>query len=195
MESIDLQKAFEAFSVAIASVVVIATLIGTLRSGAIRSIRFGSFSIEGAILQKDIETIRDTKSKDNTPFETVALAKYYNQVLQRASISFWFSLLFASIGFGVIILAFTSHQGSDTTGTLIKVASGAIIDSVSALFFFQSVNAQKSMADFFEKLRLDRLNAEARELLSEIENGDRRDQLRAQMILKYTGIDALVAGG
>ena len=50
------------------------------------------------------------------------------------------------------------------------------------------------MGDFFEKLRLDRLNAEAREMIGEIENIGMRDELRAQLILKYSGIDKLLSG-
>ena len=50
------------------------------------------------------------------------------------------------------------------------------------------------MSSFFEKLRLDRLNAEAREMIEEIENAERRDQLRAQLILKYSGIEKLIVG-
>lgn len=50
------------------------------------------------------------------------------------------------------------------------------------------------MSDFFEKLRLDRLNAEAREMIAEIENAPMRDQLRSQLILKYSGIDKLLDG-
>ncbi|KJB95163.1 hypothetical protein N826_07180 [Skermanella aerolata KACC 11604] len=124
----------------------------------------------------------------------VALSNYYNHALRRANISFWFSIIFASIGFGVIIFAFATHDNSDILGTVVKAASGAIIDAVASLFFVQSTNAQKSMAEFFEKLRLDRLNAEARELISEIENIERRDQLRAQLVLKYAGIEKLLVG-
>ncbi|WP_458096233.1 TRADD-N-associated membrane domain-containing protein [Roseomonas sp. WA12] len=135
-----------------------------------------------------------TREGITKPFEVEALANYYNQALSRANISFWFSLIFASVGFGVIIFAFITHTQGDLAGTIVKVASGAVIDAVSGLFFVQSTNAQKSMAEFFEKLRLDRLNAEAREMISEIENVATRDQLRSQLILKYSGIERLLVG-
>ena len=125
-------------------------------------------------------------------FEKAALENYYNQALSRANISFWFSLLFASIGFGVIIFAFLTHSSGGIADTAIKVVSGTVIDGVSALFFVQSTNAQKSMSEFFEKLRLDRLNVEAREMIAEIENAERRDQLRAQLVIKYSGIEKLI---
>jgi len=50
------------------------------------------------------------------------------------------------------------------------------------------------MSEFFEKLRLDRLNAEAREMIGEIEDLQMRDQLRAQLVLKYSGIDRMLTG-
>ena len=185
--------------IAVGSVVVF--VISAVRSGAIKQIRFGSISIEGGITASEIAKIeRSSDSKDSEPksaikpFEIPALANYYNQALSRANISFWFSLIFASIGFGVIIFAFLSHNSTDVSGTIIKVISGTVIDAVAGLFFVQSTNAQKLMGDFFEKLRLDRLNAEAREMISEIENVERRDQLRAQLILKYSGIDKLLVG-
>lgn len=128
------------------------------------------------------------------PFEITALSNYYKHALSRANISFWFSIIFASIGFCVIIFAFASHSPSDIGGTVTKVVSGTVIDAVSALFFVQSTNAQKSMGEFFEKLRLDRLNAEAREMIGEIEDAERRDQLRSQLVLKYSGIDKLLVG-
>ncbi|RYY22985.1 MAG: hypothetical protein EOP62_21675 [Sphingomonadales bacterium] len=127
-------------------------------------------------------------------FEVTALANYYNQALSAAKISFWFSLGFASIGFGVIIFAFVSHSAADMAGTVLKVVSGTIIDAVAGLFFVQSTAAQKSMSEFFDKLRLDRLNVEARDLIAQIENSERRDQLRAQLVLKYAGINQLLQG-
>ena len=108
--------------------------------------------------------------------------------------SFWFSLSFAAIGFGVIIFAFATHNAADLWGTVIKAASGTIIDAVASLFFVQSTNAQKAMSEFFEKLRMDRLNSESRTLIAEIQNSERADQLRAQLVLKYAGIEKLLEG-
>lgn len=189
-----IESIFQTLSIAIATLTALFTIVAAIRAGAIKSIRLGSLSIEGSISASDIERIEAAAGKNIQPFEIEALASYYNQALSRANISFWFSLIFASIGFGVIIFAFFSHNPDDSIGTLIKVGSGAIIDAVSALFFVQSTSAQKSMSEFFEKLRLDRLNAEAREMIAEIKNEERRDQLRAQLVLKYSGIDRLLEG-
>lgn len=141
----------------------------------------------------------DTKNKDqelaSEAFETTALRDYYKHALSRANVSFWFSMTFATIGFGVIIFAFVSHSSSDIWGSGLKMIGGAVIEAVAGLFFVQSTNAQKSMGEFFEKLRLDRLNAEARLLLSDIEHPERRDEVRTQLVLKYSDIDKLIVNG
>jgi hypothetical protein len=179
-------------SVALAAVAATAILAGrSLRRVSIGSVSFGSG--ESGITPSEVAESVGSDLKEK-PFETKALSDYYNQALRQAKVSFWFSLLFASIGFGVILLAFATYDKSDLTGALIKVSSGAIIDAISALFFVQSNNAQRAMGEFFEKLRLDRLNVEARQLISEIENEAMRDQLRGQMVLKYSGIDKLLSG-
>lgn len=177
----------------IAAAAVAASVAAALRSGVIRAITLGPLSIEGGITPSEVRDERSPPIEDR-PFEATALANYYNQALARAKVSFWFSLIFASVGFLVIIFAFVTHEANDVAGTILKIISGTVIDAVSGLFFVQSTSAQKSMSDFFEKLRLDRASAVAREMISEMENPDRRDQLRAQLVIKYAGIERFVVG-
>ena len=188
------KEIFATASAAIAIGAVVVTVASAIKSGIIKQLRFGSIELEFAKAAREFESVGKKEKAEGRPFETAALENYYKHALSRANISFWFSLIFASIGFGVIIFAFASHEASDLGGTVVKVVSGTVIDSVSALFFVQSTNAQKSMSEFFEKLRLDRLNVEAREMIGEIENRESRDQLRAQLVLKYSGIDKLLVG-
>lgn len=148
-------------------------------------------NFDGGLTVEDVEAFKQSPNEER-PFEVAALASYYNKALSRTTVSFWFSLFFASVGFSVIVIAFVTHTNGNMIDTLIKVVSGTVIDAVSALFFVQSTNAQKSMNEFFEKLRLDRLNVEAREMINEIENAERRDQLRAQLVIKYSGIEKLI---
>lgn len=134
----------------------------------------------------------DQKPLDRAAFETEALANYYNHALRRANISFAFSLIFAAIGFIVIVYAIGSYDPADKVGAIIRVLSGVVIDAVAALFFAQSNRAQASMQSFFEKLRVDRASAQAMALLTDIENPDRRDELRAQFIRRLADIDRLI---
>lgn len=192
-----LQDLFGGVAVTVATVSVVATFAAALKSGIVGQIRFGPLTIKSGITPELVASFERAKKKEDAedkPFEVVALSNYYNQALGRANISFWFSMIFAAIGFGVIIVAFATHDKGDLWGTVVKAGSGTVIDAVAGLFFVQSTNAQKSMAEFFEKLRQDRLNAEARGLIGEIENVERRDQLRAQLVLKYAGIDKLLVG-
>lgn len=182
------EPAFNTIAILLAFGSILGFLFGALQSVRKTKIGDADDAISSERLAFELQTIREPE----TPFETTALANYYNQVLSRANISFWFSLLFAAIGFGVIIFAFVTHNPTDTTGTIIKVGSGVVIDGVSSLFFVQSTAAQKSMSEFFEKLRLDRLNVEARGMINDIEDTAQRDRLRAQLILKYSGIDKLL---
>ena len=188
---INYDQLFSILGVVLAAATALIGAASAIKSGVIRSIRFGPIEIEGSITAAQVSAL-ESNVKDK-PFEAAALASYYNQALTRATVSFWFSLIFAAIGFGVIIFAFATHQSGDLGGTALKLLSGTVIDAVSSLFFIQSTNAQKSMGEFFEKLRLDRLNVEARDMIQNIENPERRDQLRAQLVLKYSGIDQLVA--
>lgn len=181
----------ELLSVAV-SVITAVAATASVFFGA-RQLRSGA-SKEGQISPAQIQEIERSDHADTKPFEITALAGYYNQALSRSNVSFWFSLVFASIGFVVIIIAFTTHQSGDLTGTIVKLACGIVIDAVSSLFFVQSTNAQRNMSEFFEKLRLDRLNAEARDMIGEIEDSVMRDQLRAQLILKYSGVENLLTG-
>ncbi len=188
-------NAFTGLAVIAAVSSVAVALLSAIRSGVIKQITLGKLlTIEGGISPAEVAAERKPIEVDK-PFEATALANYYNQVLARSNISFWFSLVFASIGFGVIIFAFLTHNSADVTGSIVKVTSGVVIDSVASLFFVQSVRAQKSMSEFFEKLRLDRGSSVAREMIAEIEDPERRDQLRAQLIIKYAAIEKFVTGG
>ena len=67
---------------------------------------------------------------DSTKFD-----EYHNQTLNQARTSFWFSILFASVGFVVILTSIVISSGAGTLG----VISGVITEAVSALFFYQSI--------------------------------------------------------
>ena len=124
----------------------------------------------------------------DVPFETEQAAQYYAQILAQSKVSFWFSLTFASLGFVVIIVAGFLAAKGEGTATVAQFTSGAIIEAVSSLFFIQSRRAQESMGAFFEKLRLDRQQLEARRLCDAIARDDVRDALRLQLALFYAGV-------
>lgn len=122
-------------------------------------------------------------------FEVQQLSRYYAQVLSQSQISFWFSLIFASLGFAMIAAAVFS---ANMSAMIIQSVAGIIMDAVAALFFVQSKRAQLSMAEFFDKLRRDRDALEARKICDAIENRAARDILKIRLSLHAVGIQSQV---
>jgi hypothetical protein len=135
----------EFLSVAAGLVATVVAILGAFNAGVLKKVRTGDATLEG-VDRQSFERIRaelaSARSGDPIPFEIEQLANYYSVTLGQAKISFWFSLVFASIGFMVIVgAAFLYHEG-DVMGVTIKIVSGLIIDAVAALFFVQSRRAQ-----------------------------------------------------
>jgi hypothetical protein len=184
------------FAIAIMGLVtVIISIMGAFRSGALRQLRLGSFELRGRgapvadqqLEQKLISSIT-TSEGESIPFEAQQLAGYYAQVLAQSRISFWFSLVFASIGFSIIVLAAFTHSAADPGSTIARFIAGGVVDAVAALFFVQSKRAQQSMADFFDKLRRDRNHFEARKLCESLDTRQARDALRVRLSLHYAEV-------
>lgn len=135
------------------------------------------------------ETTVFGEAVEKIPLETKHLDNYYAQVLTQSKAAFWFSLMFASMGFMVIIAAAMTYSDGKITATVIQGIAGVIIDSVAALFFVQSKRAQVSMSEYFEKLRKDRQKVESRKLCDEISDPKLKDELRTRLALYYAGVE------
>ncbi|MBD9425703.1 hypothetical protein IB232_10265 [Pseudomonas sp. PDM15] len=179
-------------SVAVAFAAVAFSVLAALRSGALRTVRFGPLEIEAAAkgVAEAREIVKSISSPDSQklPFETEQLANYYAQVLGQSKVSFWFSLVFASVGFLIIVLAAFMHANAESSSTIARFIAGGIVDAVAALFFVQSKRAQESMADFFDKLRRDRNHMEARKLCEGLEAKEARDALKVRLALHYAEV-------
>src|ERR1039457_6241584 len=75
------------------------------------------------------------------------LREYHAQGIAQSKISFWFSLVFAALGFAVIVSGLltlqTDKEFSKQAGSFITMLAGTVIDAVSALFFVQSNKARQ----------------------------------------------------
>ena len=167
----------------------VASLAGALKSGVLTRLRLGAFEIEASPRERKeaaalIEAVARPES-ESVPFETEQLAQYYSQVLAQSKISFWFSLIFASLGFLVIVVAGFTYSSTANGATIAQFIAGIVMDAVAALFFVQSKNAQASMGDFFDKLRRDRQQVESRKLCEIVGDVRARDALRIQLALHY----------
>ena len=186
---------YNAIQIGIISISVVSALIvifAAVRSGVITEVRFGNITFRASAKdrresQELMESIQ-AASQEGLPFETEQLAKYYGEVLAQSKTSFWFSLVFAVIGFLVILVAAFMFSGKQDTTTLIQMLAGTIIDAVSALFFVQSRHAQKSMADFFDKLRQDRQHTDSKSMCESISDPIAKDALKMQLSIYYSGM-------
>ena len=192
----ELLKAFSGYSEAAITIfgffAVVLSIVGAFRSGALSELRIGRMAIKGREAEKQqvSDLIRSATSagSEKLPFETEQLANYYSQVLAQSKTSFWFSLVFASIGFFIIVLAAFLHSTAETGSTIARFTAGGVVDAVAALFFVQSKRAQESMADFFDKLRRDRNHVEARKLCESLSKPEAKDALRVRLALHYAEV-------
>ncbi|AUI82755.1 hypothetical protein MHN00_17755 [Alteromonas sp. Cnat2-8] len=176
---------------AITVVFSIFSLIGAFRSGVLTKVRVGGLEIasnspESQRIRTAIE--QTVTGKDDIPFEVEQLTNYYSQILSQSKIAFWFSLVFASLGFVAIVVAAFFYTSESSGTTIAQFVAGTIMEAVASLFFVQSKNAQKSMGDFFDKLRSDRLHLESRKLCDDIVNSDAQDSLKLHLSLHYAGV-------
>jgi hypothetical protein len=191
--SVEIQDIFGVVVAAISVAVAAYGLAGVLRTGVLKRIRFGSFEIEGS--SEDASRIRTlveqshAKEPKDIPFEIEQLANYYSQILAQSKVSFWFSLIFASLGFAVIVVAAFLYKDTNTGATFAQFIAGIVMDTVAGLFFVQSRNAQKSMGEFFDKLRKDRAQVESRNLCEAIQSEQAKDALRVHLALYYAGVE------
>jgi len=114
--------------------------------------------------------------------------KYFDQVLWIDLLSRVFSMMFAAVGFFVIIAGAWKATTPTSTPTILtspaglQVFSGCIISAISTLFFNQSKIAKNLMERFFETLRNDRRYYEGIKMIEKLETKSARDRLREQYI-------------
>ena len=138
-------------------------------------------TVEDEVNRYRARFISATAEDDSRPNQQyVLLQEYHSQGLAQSKISFWFSLIFAAIGFTIIIISVLSYvlSSGDSGGStslvdkagkpIFAMISGTIIDAVAALFFVQSNKARQLMTDFFDKLRIDRKLDESLNVLKEL---------------------------
>jgi hypothetical protein len=127
-----------------------------------------------------------SKTQGMAYFDPQKFDEYHQQSISQCRISFWFSLIFASIGFLLIATSVISY--SDKTGYL-GIVAGTIIDAVSALFFVQSNKARQLMSEFFDRLRHDRKLEESLNLCNSIDDWFFRNSVKVKLSLYFSGLD------
>lgn len=112
--------------------------------------------------------------------EVALMRKYHAQGLGQSRSSFIISVVFAALGFGVIVFALLTTDRSDSLSQQsLPVISAVVLEAVASLFFVQSNRAQQMMVEFFDRLRTDRRLEEALQLTDKMPD----PKLRARMML------------
>jgi len=189
-------------------IAVVAAILGIVLivRGKLGKLEIGNLKLSSEVQADALQAISVGDPK--TPERQYALLRQYHaQGLAQSRISFWFSLVFASIGFLIIVLAVITHVLAPTEPGAAAVAAGAlssvekaakpifavvagtIIDAVAALFFVQSNKARQLMTEFFDKLRVDRKLDESLRVLNAIHDKTVASRVRALLALNFADVD------
>ena len=171
---------------------VVITVVAILTYRRRGKLKFGSFMLDfekSIAADVAIEKHRLNRQTDLDAAEKqyVLLKSYHAQSLAQSKQSFWFSLVFASLGFGVIVLAILGHSEGHFDKS-IKLISGTVIDAVAGLFFVQSNKARELMSDFFDKLRTDRKLDESLRLVTEVPDPVLKGRLQVVLALNFAEV-------
>ena len=128
-----------------------------------------------------------TEPEDAVERQYRLLKAYHEQTLAQSRITMWFSLVFAAIGFAVIVIGVVSGSAAER---VIKAGSGTVMDAVASLFFIQSNKARELMASFFDKLRLDRKLDESLKMVKEIPDASLKARVMAALVLSFAEVKA-----
>jgi hypothetical protein len=112
-----------------------------------------------------------------------SIKRVYNNAIVQYRNSFYFSLIFATVGFGVIFYTLVFRNNANTSWPAVVVS--AIIEAVPALFFYLSDKARKQMIEVFVDLRHDNEIARAYELLRTMRDPQKLEALKEE-IIRYT---------
>ncbi len=114
---------------------------------------------------------------------------YHTQALAQATSQYWFSVIAASFGFGIIIYALVGQLHSPQPQTaLLHVIPGLAIEGVAVLFLTQADGTRKRATELYDRLRSDEKQLNVIALIESIEDGKLRDIVKAQLALQLVGI-------
>jgi len=138
----------------------------------------------------ELDSGRQISAQDTRPGRDTykILAKYSAQGLAQSRISFLVSIIFAGLGFIVILsgVGVAIFANKQATTALIPVISGAIVDAVAGLFFTVNARTQKVMVEFFDKLRSDQRVEDAMDIASKLPDTTMASKLQALLALNFT---------
>lgn len=154
----------------------------------------GGFKVDGpvhVIVDRTTEASvgGDSAARRERAAATRLATKYHDKGLQQATFSFNLSLIFAVLGFVLIVIAVVGALATKqdmAQGTGVSLIGATIIEAVAALFFAQSNAARKLMEESFDRLRSDQNRLEALVLCESIADDRLRSRLQSLLALKLS---------
>ena len=117
-----------------------------------------------------------------------AKKKYHNQRLGQSKWAFRLSIWGSIAGF--VILIWSIRRGIEVNNPeWVGLASGAILEADSVLFYTLSNKANEKISEFFQELTKDSNIKSALNLSDDIENIETKDQLKVKLALHLVGIN------
>jgi len=175
--------------------VALAAILTYFRKGKLRAGRFSvdfTKDIESAVEEAKEAIPEEVSKKPPEERQFLLLRQYHAQGLSQSKISFWFSLIFASLGFGVIIIAILTMDKeaklTEQGRAFIPLIAGTIIEAVASLFFVQSNRARRLMTQFFDKLRTDRKFEESLQLANQIPDEALQSRLKIMLAMSFAEV-------
>lgn len=129
-----------------------------------------------------------TSTPDSPAIENL-INGYHEQALGQASAQFWFSVVAAIVGFGMIIYAGLSIQ-TDSLQSVTKTFPGMVMDAVAYLFFKQASETRQRATELYDRLRKDKQLTEAVSLVSSIADAKLKSTVQAQIALHMSGLNS-----
>jgi hypothetical protein len=159
----------------------------SLLSALARSVRASKDTLSAS----DVVAMIDEAARKQSDTHKI-LAKYSAQGLAQSRVSFYTSIVFASLGFLVLLggVAYGLSNG-EKNFVWLPIVSGAVVEAVAGLFFTTSASTQRVMVEFFDKLRSDKRVEDAMTIAEQLEDRTQSGRLRVLLALQFAEVSEI----
>jgi hypothetical protein len=110
--------------------------------------------------------------------------RYHFQVLEQASVLFWFSIGMTAVGLLLMIYIVIWGGCSNHIQNLFKVLPAGMIELLAVLIFKQTSEAQRRATIFFDRLRADKRYKDIADLVESIDDRGMQDNIRTCLVFQ-----------
>jgi hypothetical protein len=183
----------ETLSVAVGVLATISTVVGAWLLRGTGNRAKAEYSSEVEAIASAVKAIAPSSGETREEeWEVVRrlVKEYHSQALSQAKVQFWFSVVAASSGFAIIIVAIVMALMKQTSAsqTILQVVPGIAIEAVAALFFKQAAETRERATALYDRLRTDRERTYALSLVDSIDNSNLRNAVKAELALHMAGL-------